>query len=91
MPVIVEIKTKSGTVKRIQLPVEIWMREKSWTFKSDTNEEIESIHSILIVFSPIITALIIVGPHPMACWKKMSLSLSIPELFLTKNWVLKWY
>ncbi|MDI1317393.1 M1 family metallopeptidase [Flavobacterium sp.] len=43
LPVIVEIKTKSGNVKRIQLPVEIWMREKSWTFKSDTNEEIESI------------------------------------------------
>ena len=43
LPVIVEIKPKRGTVKRIQLPVEIWMREKSWTFKSDTNEEIESI------------------------------------------------
>lgn len=43
MPVVVEIKTKSGTVKRIQLPVEIWMREKSWAFKSDTNEEIESV------------------------------------------------
>jgi hypothetical protein len=43
MPVVIEIKTKSGTVKRMQLPVEIWMRNKSWKFKTDTNEEIDSI------------------------------------------------
>ena len=43
MPVVLDIKTKSGTIKRIKLPVEIWMRNKSWTFKADTNEEIESV------------------------------------------------
>lgn len=43
MPVVLDIKTKSGTVTRIQLPVEIWMRNKSWTFKANTNEEIESV------------------------------------------------
>ena len=43
MPVVLDIKTKSGTVMRMQLPVEIWMRNKSWTFKANTNEEIESV------------------------------------------------
>ena len=43
MPVVLDIKTKSGTVMRMHLPVEIWMRNKSWTFKANTNEEIESV------------------------------------------------
>lgn len=43
MPVVVEIKTKSGKVSTIKLPVEIWERNKSWTFNSNTNEEIETI------------------------------------------------
>ena len=43
MPVVIEIKTKSGIVTRTQLPVEVWMRNKSWKFKSDTNEEIDSV------------------------------------------------
>ena len=43
MPVIVEIKTKSGAVSRKTLPVEIWQRNKSWTFKVDTNEELDTI------------------------------------------------
>ncbi len=42
-PVILEIKTKSGKISTINLPVEIWERNKSWSFKSNTNEEIESI------------------------------------------------
>ena len=43
MPVTLDIKTKSGKTSRLVLPVEIWMRNSSWTFKSDVNEEIESI------------------------------------------------
>ena len=43
MPVVLEIKTKSGTVSTIKLPVEIWERNNSWTFNSNTNEEIETI------------------------------------------------
>ncbi|WP_298306035.1 M1 family metallopeptidase [Flavobacterium sp.] len=43
MPVIVEMKTKSGKTSRKTLPVEIWHRNNSWTFNVDTNEELESI------------------------------------------------
>jgi len=43
MPVVVEIKTKSGKTSRVQLPVEIWMRNTTWSFKAGTNEEIDTI------------------------------------------------
>ncbi len=43
LPVILEIKLKSGTIKNINLPVEIWERNNTWTFKTNTTEEIESI------------------------------------------------
>jgi hypothetical protein len=43
MPVILDIKTKSGTVTRIKLPVEIWQKNIDWTFKFDSTEEIESV------------------------------------------------
>ena len=43
MPVVIEFKTKSGKVSRITLPVEVWMRNVSWTFKPEIFEEIESI------------------------------------------------
>ena len=43
MPLVVELKTKSGAVSRIKLPVEIWQRNTSWSFKSNTTEELESI------------------------------------------------
>lgn len=43
MPVILDIKTKSGKINRLKLPVEIWQRNVDWTFKYDSNEEIESI------------------------------------------------
>ena len=43
MPVILEVKTKSGKVNRVKLPVEIWQRNVDWTFKYDSTEEIESI------------------------------------------------
>jgi hypothetical protein len=43
MPVIMDIKTKSGKVTRVKLPVEIWQKNKDWTFKYNSTEEIESI------------------------------------------------
>jgi len=43
MPVILDVKTKSGKVTRVKLPVEIWQRNTVWTFKHNSTEEIESI------------------------------------------------
>ncbi len=43
MPVIIEVKTKSGNTSRVKLPVEIWQRNVDWTFKINTTEEIESL------------------------------------------------
>ena len=43
MPVILEIKTKSGKTDRIKLPVEIWERFSTYTFKYPSTEEIESV------------------------------------------------
>lgn len=43
MPVILDVKTKSGKVSRVNLPVEVWQRNNVWTFKHDSTEEIESI------------------------------------------------
>jgi hypothetical protein len=43
MPVILEIKTKSGQVNRIKLPVEIWVRNKVWTFIYPSTEALESV------------------------------------------------
>jgi Peptidase family M1 domain len=45
MPVILEIKTKSGKTERIKLPVEIWERNVRWTFLYPSTEEIESVTS----------------------------------------------
>lgn len=43
MPVILEVKTKSGKSERINLPVEIWQRTGKWTFKYPSTEEISSV------------------------------------------------
>ena len=43
MPVILEVKTKSGKTERKTLPVEIWERNKSWVYKYPSTEEIESV------------------------------------------------
>ena len=45
MPVILEIKTKSGKVSRLKLPVEVWQRNKQWTFIYPSDEEIVSVVS----------------------------------------------
>jgi len=43
MPIVMDVKTKSGKVTRVNLPVEIWQRNKDWSFKHNSTEEIESI------------------------------------------------
>ena len=43
MPVILDVKTKSGAVTRVKLPVEIWQRNTNWSFKHNSTEEIENI------------------------------------------------
>jgi len=43
MPVVIEFKNKSGSTTRQTLPVEIWKRNTSWTFKHDSTEELAKI------------------------------------------------
>ncbi|MDB4094468.1 M1 family metallopeptidase [Flavobacteriaceae bacterium] len=43
MPVVIEFKTKSGEVTRQTLPVEIWKRNTSWTFKHDSTEKLSKV------------------------------------------------
>ncbi|MBS7564041.1 M1 family metallopeptidase [Mucilaginibacter sp. Bleaf8] len=43
MPVTLEIKTKDGKTNRVNLPVEIWERNTSWTFKYPSTTQIESV------------------------------------------------
>ncbi len=43
MPVTLEIKTVSGKIDRVKLPVEIWERNSTWTFKYPSTEEIQSV------------------------------------------------
>jgi hypothetical protein len=43
MPVVLDVKTKSGKVTRVKLPVEVWQRNKVWSFKANTTEEIENV------------------------------------------------
>ncbi|KVV14618.1 M1 family metallopeptidase [Flavobacterium sp. TAB 87] len=43
MPFVLEVKTKSGKLSRIKLPIEVWQRNNEWSFKHESTEEIESI------------------------------------------------
>ena len=43
MPVIIEVKTKSGKTDTIKLPVDIWMRNTKWTVNYPTTEEVISV------------------------------------------------
>ncbi|RYY35484.1 MAG: M1 family peptidase [Sphingobacteriaceae bacterium] len=43
MPVILDIKLKSGKVERVQLPVEIWERNSTFVYKYPSTEEVESV------------------------------------------------
>ena len=43
MPVVLDIKTVSGKTTRVKLPVEVWERNTSWTFKAPVTEAVESV------------------------------------------------
>ncbi|MGN6639156.1 MAG: M1 family metallopeptidase [Mucilaginibacter sp.] len=43
MPVTLEIKTVSGKTDRVKLPVEIWERNSTWSFKYPSTEAIQSV------------------------------------------------
>ncbi|GIZ08197.1 M1 family metallopeptidase [Flavobacterium sp. UMI-01] len=43
MPVVLDIKLKSGEIKRVQLPVEVWQKNNQWSFKVHTTQEIDSV------------------------------------------------
>jgi hypothetical protein len=43
MPVVLDVKTTSGKLTRLKLPVEIWQKNVEWTFKHNSTEEIESV------------------------------------------------
>ena len=43
MPVVADITTESGKVHRVRLPVEIWERNTTWTFKAPTSEKIVAV------------------------------------------------
>jgi len=43
MPTTIQVKFKDGTEQMVKLPVEIWKRNKEWTFKLDSNKEIDQV------------------------------------------------
>ncbi|WP_214228755.1 M1 family metallopeptidase [Pedobacter sp. B4-66] len=43
MPIILEIKTKSGKTDQIKIPVDVWMRNNTWTVPYPTTEEVVSV------------------------------------------------
>jgi len=43
MPVILEVKSKSGKTETIKIPVDVWMRNKKWTIVYPTTEELLSV------------------------------------------------
>jgi hypothetical protein len=42
MPIILQVRTASGKFDTVKLPVDIWMRNKSWTINYPTTEELIS-------------------------------------------------
>ncbi|WP_093363656.1 M1 family metallopeptidase [Sphingobacterium wenxiniae] len=43
MPVVIEATTESGKKVRKKLPVEVWQRNQTWTFKLDTTEPLTKV------------------------------------------------
>jgi len=43
MPIILQVKTKSGKTDTVKVPVDVWMRNKKWTIVYPTTEEIVSV------------------------------------------------
>ncbi|PRB01081.1 peptidase M1 [Chryseobacterium sp. MYb7] len=41
MPTTIQLKFKDGTAQTVNIPVEVWKRNTEWTFKVDSNKEID--------------------------------------------------
>ncbi len=40
MPIILQIKTKSGKTETVRVPVDVWMKNTSWIVRYPTTEEV---------------------------------------------------
>lgn len=40
MPIILQIKTKSGKTDIVKVPVDVWMKNSTWTVRYPTTEEV---------------------------------------------------
>jgi len=43
MPVILEVRTRNGKTDRIRIPVDVWMRNKSWTVSYPSADEVVAV------------------------------------------------
>ena len=43
MPVVIELEETGGKKTRVEMPVEVWQRGSSWTFKSNTKTALKSV------------------------------------------------
>ncbi|KAA2215429.1 M1 family metallopeptidase [Chryseobacterium sediminis] len=43
MPTTVQLRFKDGTAQIVKIPVEVWKRNTEWTFKVDSNKEIDEV------------------------------------------------
>ncbi|AZA85099.1 peptidase M1 [Chryseobacterium lactis] len=43
MPTTVQLKFKDGTTNTVKIPIEVWKRNTEWTFKVDSNKEIDEV------------------------------------------------
>lgn len=43
MPTTVQLKFKDGTAQTVNIPVEVWKRNTEWTFKVNSNKEIDEV------------------------------------------------
>ena len=43
MPIILQVKTKSGKTDIVKIPVDVWMKNATWLVRYPTTEEIESV------------------------------------------------
>jgi hypothetical protein len=43
MPIILQIKTKSGKTEIVKVPVDAWMKSNTWVVRYPTTEEVVSV------------------------------------------------
>jgi len=43
MPTTVQVKFKDASTQTVKIPIEVWKRNKTWTFKVNSNKEIQEV------------------------------------------------